>query len=356
VTNKLKVLRLAYRLYFRTAPPLARASCGLRLLRHRLFGVSAPISIMIGLTYRCQCRCAHCGMELYRNDGAVELSLEEVETVLAQARRLGVVEITLFGGEPLLREDLEEIVARARSLRMLPSLDTNGLLLSRGKIESLKTAGLVALKVSLDSPDPAEHDRLRGVEGCFEQAAAGLRQAVEAGLPCVISTYATRENLRSGALRSLIGLGKNLGVTAVRIIDTTLSGCFLHALPLRLTPPERQALAALLEPGFVFLENLASGRPRSHPVCSALARRYVYISPYGDLQPCCFVPFSFGNVRRDSLGEILDRLWSSSLMEYDSGRCLMNSRRFRERHLARIGSAAQLPLEFQEEKDRDPKG
>ncbi len=345
--DTLKVLRLAYRLYFDNAPFATRISCGFRLLRRRFFRVSAPISIMIGVTYRCQCRCVHCGMELFRNAEEAELSTEEVKSVIGEARRLGAVEITLFGGEPLLRKDLEEIVAHARRLRMLPSLDTNGLLLSPEKIGGLKEAGLTALKVSLDSPDYAEHDRMRGVKGCFEKAVAGIQGARQKGLACVISTYATRENIQSGDLRRLIRLGKDLGATAVRIIDTTLSGCFLNAPPRKLTPPERSELARLLEPGYVFLENLASARALTHPICSALARRYVYLSPYGDLQPCCFVPLSFGNIRRNSLAEIVKRLWGSSLMNYDAGRCLMNNRSFRERYLPRISVAARLPIEFQ---------
>jgi MoaA/NifB/PqqE/SkfB family radical SAM enzyme len=113
--------------------------------------------------------------------------------------------------------------------------------------------------------------------------------------------------------------------------------------------PEREKLANLLEPGFVYLENLASARALTHPICSALARRYVYVSPYGDLQPCCFVPISFGNIRRRPLGEILKRLWESTLMNYDSGRCLMNNPEFRKKYLNEIGAAKTLPIIFREE-------
>jgi len=344
--GNLKVARLAYRLYFQNAPLCTRGSSAFRLIRHRFSRITAPISIMIGLTHRCQCDCVHCGMELFQSGGEEELSTEEVRSVITAARRLGAVEITLFGGEPLLRNDLEEIIVHARKVRMLPSLDTNGLLLTQEKIEKLKAAGLTAVKVSLDSPDADEHDRLRGVAGCFEKAVAALKEARRKGLARVISTYATRENIQSGDLKKLIRLGRELGVTAVRIIDTTLSGCFLNAPPRKLARPEREELARLLEPGFVFLENLASARALTHPVCSALARRYVYISPYGDLQPCCFVPLSFGNVRRTPLKKILNRLWQSPLMNYDSQRCLMNNPDFRKDYLEKIGTAKTLPIIF----------
>lgn len=339
----LKVYRLAWRLYFGRASPLTRLSCAARLFRGRFLSARAPISTMIGLTYRCQCRCVHCGMELKRAAGQ-ELTLAEVKGVIGQARRLGAVEITLFGGEPLLRKDIVEIVAAARDLRMLPSIDTNGLLLTKDLVERLAEAGLGAVKVSLDSSRPEVHDRLRGSPGCFEKAIAGFRRCREASLPCVISTYATKENLENGELERLIARGRELGVDAVRVLDTTLSGCFLSSPALLLDRAARARLAGLIEPGFVFLENLASAKKLTHPVCSAVSRRYLYVSPVGDVQPCCFVPLAFGNVREKPLREILAGMWGSEIMDYGAGDCLMNNPRFREKYHARIASAAALPL------------
>jgi len=346
IMNNLKVASLAYRLYFKTASWPVKISSAARLIKHRFAGITAPISVMIGLTYRCQCDCVHCGMDLYRVDPAEELSPEEVKNVIRQARELGAVEITFFGGEPLLRKDLEELVAFASSLKMLPSIDTNGLLLTSERIRKLMDAGLAAVKVSLDSPDAAEHDRLRGVPGCFEKALAITRECAQKGLPCVISTYASRENLESGDLKKLIELGRELGVDAVRIIDTTLSGCFISSPGLTLKPDEREELAKLLEPGFVFLENLASARAITHPICSAMARRYIYVSPRGDVQPCCFVPLAFGNIRNEPLKDLLERLWKSAVMAYDCNQCLMNNPEFREHHLSSIEAADSLPITF----------
>ncbi|MDP8234750.1 MAG: radical SAM protein [Candidatus Erginobacter occultus] len=348
IFGNLKVARLAYRLYFRRATFMTRILCAWRLLKNRLFGIRAPISVMIGVTYRCQCGCVYCGMNLYQVDAEVELSTEEIKTVIEQARELGVVEITLFGGEPLLRDDLDEIVAFASSASMLPSIDTNGLLLTPERVESLMNARLSAVKVSMDSPEAGEHDRMRGVAGCFDQAVSGIRCCVERGLPCVISTYASRENIRSGDLRRVIELGKSLGVDAVRIIDTTLSGCLLAEKHKKLSPEDRRELASMLEPGLVFLENLASARALTHPVCSAVARRYIYVSPNGDVQPCCFVPLSAGNVREDPLNTILARLWNSPVMSYDPGRCLMNNHKFRGHYLPRIEAADSLPVALEE--------
>ncbi len=348
-----KVYRLAYRLYFQQAPWRMKLSCALRILKNRLGKIRAPIAVMIGVTHRCQCKCAHCGMELFRGGQEAELTLAEVASIIRQARELGAVEITLFGGEALLRDDLADIVRAAREARMLCSLDSNGLLLTPSNIRRLKDAGLCAVKISLDSSSSEEHDANRGVPGCFDKVLAAVRECAAQRLPCVISTCATRENIRSGDMKKLIELGRRTGATAVRIIDTTLSGCSLSAPDKLLSTAERKELAGLLEPGFVFLENLASSKALTHPICSALARRYIYVSPLGDVQPCCFVPVSFGNLRRETLQSILNRLWSSALMRHDSHQCLMNNPAFREQFVPAIKKADNLPIAYDTESSRE---
>ena len=343
----LRVYRLAYRLYFRRAPWPTKLSCALRLFRNRWCARRrAPIAVMIGLTHRCQCRCVHCGIARQKATGEDELSREEVITVIGQARHAGAVEITLFGGEPLLRNDIDAIVRAARDRRMLCSIDTNGLLLSPERVRALKAAGLSAIKISLDSAVAADHDQRRSVQGCFNKALAAARACVAQDLPCVVSTYASRENVTSGGLKDIIELARDTGVTAVRIIDTTLSGCSLSSPHKMLTPDNREHLAALLEPGFVFLENLASSRKLKRPICSALTRRYIYVSPQGDVQPCCFVPLTFGNIRREPLCAILARLWNSALMTHDPAQCLMNNPAFRAQHLSRLETAETLPVDY----------
>jgi len=71
--RNLKVARLAYRFYFKRAPLPTRIFCAGRLLKNRFFRARAPISVMIAVTYRCQCRCVHCGMAAYAVNYSDEL-------------------------------------------------------------------------------------------------------------------------------------------------------------------------------------------------------------------------------------------------------------------------------------------
>jgi len=288
-------------------------------------------------------------MELSSIPQKDELTLMEIESIIKQAHELGTVEITLFGGEPLMRDDIEDIIQTADANGMICSIDTNGLLLTPEKIKALIKAGLSAVKISLDSPESNEHDKMRGVPKCFNRAVAAVRECASQGLPCVVSTYASRENVHSGDLKKLIELARSNNATAVRIVDTTLSGCALSSEHKLLRSEDRELLADLLEPGFVFLENLASARKLRHPVCSALAKRYIYVSPAGDIQPCCFVPMSFGNLRKNSLKELLEKMWGSSMMNHDTNRCLMNNPKFREKAVPMIQQAEHLPVKVDSE-------
>ena len=276
------------------------------------------------------------------------MTLDEIQRLTRQARRLGTVEISLFGGEPLMRPDLEKIVVHVRNIGMLCTVDTNGLLLTDKRVATLKAAGICCIKVSLDSAEPGEHDRLRGVSGCFEKAVAGLRACVDTGVPCIISTYATCDNLASGDLKRLIELGRELGVTGVRILDTTLSGCLLSETQRALTNSDRDHLSSLLEPGFVFLENLSSSKALRTPICPCIAKRSIYVSPIGEVQPCCFVPVSFGNVRHEPFNVLVRRVWDDSLMQHDNCQCLMNNEVFRKRAVPAIQSASNLPVSVEE--------
>ena len=95
------------------------------------FGRPTPRFMTVGLTYRCQCGCVHCYARGRAGRGRAEVTTDEVKSVLDQAARLGVLQVTFSGGEPLLRDDVVELVRYARDLGLITRISTNGLLLER---------------------------------------------------------------------------------------------------------------------------------------------------------------------------------------------------------------------------------
>jgi sulfatase maturation enzyme AslB (radical SAM superfamily) len=152
------------------------------VLHPRALDRSVPVSLCWSPLVRCNLSCPHClddttVHELGRPDR------ERVADVLAAADVLGV---DISGGEPLLLRELPALARRiAAGGKAAVSVTTNGWHLAR-RAEELRGA-VDAVRVSLDGPDAARHDRWRG-DGSFARAADGVREAVAAGLPVQIQT------------------------------------------------------------------------------------------------------------------------------------------------------------------------
>ncbi len=145
----------------------------------------AVTDLRISVTKRCNFACVYChdeGLGPVARPGAPhgeELTVEEVERLVAVGREFGVRSVKFTGGEPLVRGDLEQIVAR--TVRQVPdvSLTTNGSLLA-ARAESLRDAGLKRVNVSMDSTDPEQFRAIR--HGALRPVLAGVRAAVRVGL------------------------------------------------------------------------------------------------------------------------------------------------------------------------------
>jgi len=132
-------------------------------------------------------------------------SLEQEKAILRKIYDSGAFGIALEGGEPLIRKDLVEILAFARSLHLHTSLITNGTLLE-SKIEEISPYINGVVYVSLDGLEKT-HDAIRGVNGTFKKAVQGIASAATK-LPVTINTTILAENLNE--IESMVKLAKEL--------------------------------------------------------------------------------------------------------------------------------------------------
>ncbi|MFA6030856.1 MAG: radical SAM protein [Elusimicrobiota bacterium] len=271
-----------------------------------LAGRRVPMTVMAALTYRCQCDCAHCAVAGRGFDERPELSTAETKALLDDAHRLGVPKAGFTGGEPLLRADLPELVAHAASLGMSVSIDTNGLLLDAAAARRLAGAGLSNAAVSVDRPDPASHDRLRRSEGCLEKALAAIGHCRAAGLPCVVSTYATDRSLESGDLGRVIALARERGASAVRVLFPVYTGRF-HGGP-RLLSDANMArfFREFVDDSFVTSESPLFDELTGRMECTMQRRLSVYVSPFGEVRACYASERPMGSLREKALSRILE--------------------------------------------------
>jgi MoaA/NifB/PqqE/SkfB family radical SAM enzyme len=170
-------------------------------------GKNIPIFLDVKITYRCNCKCSFCN--LWKRKSLDELTLEEHKNLLDQAKELGVCLVSYEGGEPLLREDLPEILLYAKRKGMIVHLNTNGLLLSE-KAGSILPY-LDEISVSLDYFDKKKHESQRGVSGLYDKALNGIKK-VKDRVSVTISATITRDTTKHDILM-LSNLCKKLNVS-----------------------------------------------------------------------------------------------------------------------------------------------
>ena len=153
--------------------------------------------LRISVTDRCNFRCVYCmPKEVYGRDHRFLdrrelLTFEEIARLAAIFVEVGVRKIRITGGEPLVRRDLERLIAYLAELDVDLTLTTNGSLLPQ-KAQLLAHAGLRRITVSLDSLDDAQFRAMNDVDFPVERVFEGIEAAAEAGLPVKVNAVVKR--------------------------------------------------------------------------------------------------------------------------------------------------------------------
>jgi len=158
-----------------------------------LDGQGRPLWLVLELTYRCPLKCVWCNNPL-DFDRYSELSTEEWKDVLRQARALGSLQLGFSGGEPMLRDDVEELVEYATSLGYYTNLITSGVGLTAARLHALKRVGLKQIQLSLQSADRALTNELVGAKAHDLKMEVAYR--IKAlGFPMVLNVPVVRQNI-----------------------------------------------------------------------------------------------------------------------------------------------------------------
>ncbi|SYZ73426.1 Radical SAM additional 4Fe4S-binding domain-containing protein [Candidatus Zixiibacteriota bacterium] len=178
---------------FGTLMEIAKGTCpieaGLTAREIKYGDWSAPARMDLAVTYRCNLECQKC----YVGDKEItkELTLDEWVHVFEIIWKLGIPQVVFTGGEPTMRKDIVDLVGRAEEF--VTGLVTNGTTLM-DLARPLREASLDYVQVTVESDDNQIHDKVTGAIGSFEKTAAGLKEALAAGLQVVTNTTLTKIN------------------------------------------------------------------------------------------------------------------------------------------------------------------
>ncbi|MEA3490184.1 MAG: radical SAM protein [Candidatus Omnitrophota bacterium] len=183
-------------------------------------------TLYINPTKFCNLRCRHCWVSPPQKDvldeGSDEISAEQLEKVISEAKKLGLTAIKLTGGEPLLRKDIGEIFRFCADLDVKVSVETNGTLITEKTAGLFRKYGVFFVSVSLDSHSEDLNDFFRGRKGAYKAALRGIRFLLEEGIPVQVIISLYRENLRD--FRLFLGLMREIGVNNVKINTISILG------------------------------------------------------------------------------------------------------------------------------------
>ncbi len=275
-----------------------------------------PTTLLAELTHRCPLRCPYCSnpLELTRAEG--ELTTGEWLRVLDEARALGVLQVGLSGGEPLIRRDLEAITAQSHALGCYTTLVTSALGLTRARAEALRLAGLDHIQISFQDADDTVAGRIAGTSpsaGRQKRDAAALVK--EFGFALSINVVLHRANIDH--IGDLIELAAELGADRLELANTQYYG---WALLNRDTLMPTRAQVAAAEP--VVRAGMARHRGRLRityvlpdyhgqypkPCYGGWGRSYIVVAPDGRALPChgatTIETLEFSSVRDHPLGWI----------------------------------------------------
>ena len=145
-----------------------------------------PESLDLNITNKCNLRCSYCSHFSSSSDTDTDLSTEEWLMFFKELKDCAVKDVCLSGGEPLIREDLRELINGIRDNRMRFSILSNGTLITDELIDFIKSTGRCnSFQVSIDGYGPEVHDIFRG-EGTFEKALAGLKVLIKHKMPATV--------------------------------------------------------------------------------------------------------------------------------------------------------------------------
>lgn len=276
-----------------------------------------PLGLLAELTHRCPLHCPYCSNPLELTAAAAELPTSAWLDILGQARRLGVLQVHLSGGEPLLRRDLESLAAGARSHGMYVNLVTSGVGLSAARARALAAAGVDHVQLSLQGAHAAAADRVAGAKAHERklQAAAAIRAA---GMIMTINVVLHRGNATD--IEALAELAASLNADRLELAHAQYYGWALRNRP-SLLPTASQVRQAEVMVGAARVRHpqmaiiyVASDyyEKTPKPCMNGWGSRQLTITPDGTVLPC-----PAATVIRDlnppNIGDApLARIWADS--------------------------------------------
>lgn len=302
-----------------------------RLVKSQIYsilGKMIPDQVTISITEECPNNCIHCALPDTKN--REKLDPEIVKSTIDQVLEMGTTLVIFDGGEPLTYPGLEDLIRYVDPEKAITGMFTSGVGLTEERAHRLKEAGLYSLTVSFDSAYEDKHDHVRGRKGVFKSAVEAVKNGIKAGLLVNIYVVLSRDNVNE--LEELYALASELGVHELSFYEIVPTGRWMDHASEIMTPKDLRKFE-----NFVSEAREKEG-PRIFPIpqvmkttgCMA-GRKWLHITPEGNILPCACIPIPYGNVHRNRIKDVWKKIREDPA--YNAKCCLMRNPEFREKYL-----------------------
>jgi len=287
--------------------------------------VLPPYLVALNLTRRCNLRCQHCYLDAgVRADGENgELTTDDVKKLIDEIADMAPeCMVVMTGGEPLLRRDIDDLVAHASRRQMMVVLGTNGVLLDEQRIERLQSAGLSGAGISVDSLNPDYHDDFRGCPGSWAKTMASLDACRNGDLPFQIHFSVSDDNAHE--LEAMVDFAKSVGALALNVFFLVCTGRGEKVTNISKNTYEnvlsRVTVLSHDEKGLMIrakcaphFKRMALELDADWPITLAqgydaggcmAGTRYCRVTPEGSVTACPYIEAEAGSIRRSSFSDI----------------------------------------------------
>jgi len=274
-----------------------------------------PLVLSWNVTLKCNLKCSHCYINAKEKSLPDELSTDAAKMLIHQITEVSRPLLILSGGEPLLREDIYEIIRYGvdRGLRM--GMGSNGMLIDDEVTRRLEDAGMGTVAISLDSSIPERHDEFRGVKGCWEHAINAIKSLKNSRIQVQVNCTVTPQNYDE--VDDIMSRAEDLGVENFHLFFLVPTG---RGTDIKDITPRmyEDMITSTLAKTTKYKLNI---KPSCAPQFMRVAKQqeidmsrwvrgcmaglyYCRIYPSGEVTPCPYMPLNLGNVRERSFKDI----------------------------------------------------
>ena len=250
----------------------------------------------IELTYRCNFNCKHC---YCTRNATQELNFAEIENLAVQLKKLGVVSLTLTGGEALIREDIYEILSMLNKYGFIITLFSNGYLIDSNVAKKLKNNGVTCVEISIYGATNSTYSEVTGAIDGYDKLLRAYKSLEEQNI--LVINKAIMLNINTNEFNEMLKLGKANG-----LLKTKFDPVIFPKLNHDKTPQDfictTKQMYKLFYRCLEKSDIIFNQKKFDEKICSIGGS--IVINPYGDVLPCTAFSMSVGNIRNDNLTDI----------------------------------------------------